>query len=301
MILQYADVIIKETNIKKYIATTLNRTNCRPIGDGKMIKNIAVFGIPMKDILLIDVKSPQIQLIIYNFLIVQDSLAHYETQPQNILVIKAFKGDPNDNELEQITPFLIRLVEEEDVRPVSEKYVRFVQTGLLSYETKSLDSPIDFEIKSSKAEDLSKLTSESSWKFNYSQTVGEESTNIPDESEFDENCNENSVLHEVFKREDNSRLFDVIKWKPDSTRLRNSYSEQLEVTTVKRAVGSHPSKLPPLITSFDKSDAKRSYDGSPLSTVRLDQGDLPNSPHLKSNSALLKPRTPKLSTLSQYK
>lgn len=48
------------------------------------------------------------------------------------LVIQTFNGDPSDEELLKITPFLIELASHSDVRPVAVKYERYNQDFLLS-------------------------------------------------------------------------------------------------------------------------------------------------------------------------
>lgn len=41
------------------------------------------------------------------------------------MIVKKFRGDLNDNELENLTPFLKELAKTEDVRPVDGRYARF--------------------------------------------------------------------------------------------------------------------------------------------------------------------------------
>ena len=69
----------------------------------------------------------------------KDSSIHVDNQPSNILIIKQFRGEPEDNELYNITNFLRELALHHDVRPVSEKYTSFNETALkTSIPTKGL-------------------------------------------------------------------------------------------------------------------------------------------------------------------
>ena len=62
-------------------------------------------------------------------------------QPKNFLQIKAFRGEKYDTELGKITPFLLHLAEEKDVRPVSEKYSQFFKIDALLLDQTSLERP----------------------------------------------------------------------------------------------------------------------------------------------------------------
>ena len=49
--------MLKETNLKKYVAAILHRKHCKIVDGDKAVKCLGILGVPMKDILLIDVNS----------------------------------------------------------------------------------------------------------------------------------------------------------------------------------------------------------------------------------------------------
>ena len=52
---------------------------------------------------------------------------HIKNQPDNILVIKQFRGESNDSELYELTSFLRGLARCPDVRPVAKKFADYLQ------------------------------------------------------------------------------------------------------------------------------------------------------------------------------
>lgn len=53
-------------------------------------------------------------------------------QPNNILLVKPYRGDSEDNELFYLAQFLEELADEKDVRPVMERFERFPREKLQS-------------------------------------------------------------------------------------------------------------------------------------------------------------------------
>lgn len=143
-------------------------------------------------------------------------------------MIKPFLGDPEDQELLDLIPFLEKLAEEDDVRSVTKKYVQFIQknppqpqtTIKSSTRSSSLsvsrmkNGPKDKKIKrvsfdTPSKESFDKLSEESKL---HEQPEEELPNCIKDTYEdFGEDLNENSVLHTVKVFEDKSQLFHIIK------------------------------------------------------------------------------------------
>ena len=145
-------------------------------------------------------------------------------------------------------------------------------------------------MKSSKAETpkimISEPDSNSMLKQASDVTAEEESIKSYDESEFGEELNENSVLQEVFKgKEEKSRIFEVIKWKPKANRQRYYSGCESDNDLVLRPTVSFPSKFKE--SRLSESKSKEDYDTlKVIPTVKVHEEDLPKSP-------LLKPTSPK--------
>lgn len=75
---------------------------------------------------------------------------HEKYQPNNILLIKPFKGEKDDAELPKVAEFLEGLAQEDDVRPVGMKYRNF-EENLESTNLVTLEP--DFDDVSESSED----------------------------------------------------------------------------------------------------------------------------------------------------
>lgn len=108
--------------------------------------------------------------------------------------MKAFVGDPQDQELFKIIPFLIQLSKEEDVRVVSAKYKAFLEEEAGKKQKAKKDTTVSFD--SSKG-----------------NLRAEESTDIMDEFEnFEDAVNENSVIQDTLRdTSENSSIFSIMK------------------------------------------------------------------------------------------
>mmetsp|Transcript_30366 Transcript_30366/g.35057 ORF Transcript_30366/g.35057 Transcript_30366/m.35057 type:complete len:301 (-) Transcript_30366:173-1075(-) len=97
----YARKVIEAVKISKYIYAMYDRTHCKKVKSSLYQKNIWSLGFEQKQVILID-----------------DFAFQAECQPENCIQIKPFEGDVNDRELYQLYPFLQRINQADDVRPV---------------------------------------------------------------------------------------------------------------------------------------------------------------------------------------
>mmetsp|Transcript_42574 Transcript_42574/g.49290 ORF Transcript_42574/g.49290 Transcript_42574/m.49290 type:complete len:243 (-) Transcript_42574:266-994(-) len=107
---EYAHAILKLTGISSYFSAVLHRSYCQMNSEKKYEKNLSIFEAGMKDLVLVD-----------------NSANQGKHQPDNIFVIKAYKGDDSDSELSRISEFLEELAKKYDVRPVMRNFTSFSQ------------------------------------------------------------------------------------------------------------------------------------------------------------------------------
>mmetsp|Transcript_67379 Transcript_67379/g.78183 ORF Transcript_67379/g.78183 Transcript_67379/m.78183 type:complete len:372 (+) Transcript_67379:23-1138(+) len=105
---RYAKMLLNAAGISPYITRLFHRDHCHQVTESIQVKNIFRLGFDPQDTVFID---------------------DYEIQtkhaPVNSILIKKFKGDPKDRELEGLIGFLRDLASESDVRPVGRKLFEY--------------------------------------------------------------------------------------------------------------------------------------------------------------------------------
>lgn len=86
----YADYILDRIDPDHYIKYRLYRESCI-IYNGTFVKDLAKFGRDLRKVIIVD-----------------NSPACYMLQPYNGLAIQDFNGNPEDNELEHVSDFLVK-------------------------------------------------------------------------------------------------------------------------------------------------------------------------------------------------
>jgi hypothetical protein len=105
---EYAHAVLKAAKIERFFSKVYHRDHCLKNSENKLVKNLEIFGKSPSDILLVD-----------------DSIVHAELQPENILLVKPYKGESEDRELYILADFLKELSQERDVRSVMKKFAAF--------------------------------------------------------------------------------------------------------------------------------------------------------------------------------
>ena len=166
------------------------------------------------------------------------------------MTIKSFFGNSEDKELLQLIPFLTKLAEEEDVRPVTEKYINFCKICNQVYKqsTKNGEASDIHNFSNLKGTSVAAIKEKKRKRVSFEcdlerRGILKSKSDECDEG-YDEGLDENLVVHEIFRiiRED-SHLFDVIKSKPPKKNLgsRNKLLTKLSTADTK---------------SFEDSDTK---------------------------------------------
>eukprot|EP00331_Platyophrya_macrostoma_P009075 CAMPEP_0176422118 /NCGR_PEP_ID=MMETSP0127-20121128/9557_1 /TAXON_ID=938130 /ORGANISM="Platyophrya macrostoma, Strain WH" /LENGTH=204 /DNA_ID=CAMNT_0017802935 /DNA_START=156 /DNA_END=770 /DNA_ORIENTATION=+ len=103
---EYAEAVLKTLKIRQFFSQIYHREHCKLNAENKYIKNLSVIGVQLSDVILVD-----------------DSPVQLENQPENVLIIKSFQGENDDDkELSAITDFLISRAGKAEVRPVMEAF-----------------------------------------------------------------------------------------------------------------------------------------------------------------------------------
>ena len=104
---QYAQAILKFLGIEKFFSLVLHREHCHLI-DSKWVKDLSLLSLPMKDVILLD-----------------DLVLHARFNPENVLVVRPYRGEKFDNDLSTLSEFLLEIAEARDCRPVMKKFTAF--------------------------------------------------------------------------------------------------------------------------------------------------------------------------------
>jgi Dullard-like phosphatase family protein len=104
---EYAEPLVKHLDPTGAVTSLLYRQHCTPL-NGIYVKDMALLGRDMKDIILVD-NSPN------SFLF----------QPENAYHIKNFFDDKHDRELDSLMHFLEQILDAPDVRPVEDLRKRY--------------------------------------------------------------------------------------------------------------------------------------------------------------------------------
>ena len=109
---EYADAVISFLDPEnKLIKFRLYRNNCINFNDAFFVKDLRIFGIDLKNIILID-----------------NSIYSFAAQLSNGILINSFYSDKNDTELYNVMAYLINyILPEEDIRKVNEQFFNFQQ------------------------------------------------------------------------------------------------------------------------------------------------------------------------------
>ena len=109
---EYADAVISFLDPEnKLIKFRLYRNNCINFNDSFFVKDLRIFGIDLKNIILID-----------------NSMYSFAAQLSNGILINSFYNDKNDTELYNVLAYLINyILPEEDIRKVNEQFFNFQQ------------------------------------------------------------------------------------------------------------------------------------------------------------------------------
>ena len=109
---EYADAVISFLDPEnKLIKFRLYRNNCINFNDAFFVKDLRIFGIDLKNIILID-----------------NSIYSFAAQLSNGILINSFYNDKNDTELYNVMSYLINyILPEEDIRKVNEQFFNFQQ------------------------------------------------------------------------------------------------------------------------------------------------------------------------------
>ena len=133
-------------------------------------------------------------------------MIHAGPQENNFLHVKPYLGNPDDKELFNLIPFLTKLAREDDVRPVTLKYTRFLEEKERGDSTKrsyTLQKTLTMDSKSSSPK-LS-MASTRDMEFDEATMLLDEGENCEDE------VNENSFVQETSRVKLNSSMFDIMK------------------------------------------------------------------------------------------
>jgi len=109
---EYADAVISFLDPEnKLIKFRLYRNNCINFNDSFFVKDLRIFGVDLKNIILID-----------------NSMYSFAAQLLNGILINSFYNDKNDTELYNVMAYLINyILPEEDIRKVNEQFFNFQQ------------------------------------------------------------------------------------------------------------------------------------------------------------------------------
>mmetsp|Transcript_8232 Transcript_8232/g.9309 ORF Transcript_8232/g.9309 Transcript_8232/m.9309 type:complete len:344 (-) Transcript_8232:37-1068(-) len=114
----YAEAILNRLGIRDMICNLYPRSECQNI-HGVYVKDLSDLPFPACDTLLIDDMTHQIL-----------------NQPDQAILIRPFYGDPYDDELMKLVPFLIELSKCSDIRPVGWKLRQFLDNGFIPTKLK---------------------------------------------------------------------------------------------------------------------------------------------------------------------
>lgn len=203
-----------------------------------------------------------------------------------MLLIKGFTGDPNDQELNNLTPFLLQLAKEEDFRPVASKYSQYC-SKLLETSKESITSRKNSHEQRGQGDMLRKKgTNDKTKEFiskNTTRSISspgkaiEGSANDPDEGDDDgfENVDENSHSQGVNRfLDENSSFFAVIKSKSGRRSKSNKHAKQVE-NSILLTFGSKLDSTTPDVSSLTGSQTKINLKNPALLLFGENKLDLP--------------------------
>lgn len=102
--MKYANTVLKTLGISQYFRKVYGKEYCWLSSESLLRKDLQKLGFNLSETIFVDVTDfPQIHLTDF---LSQDNPLQATKQQGNTIRIKKFKGEPDDNELLNLTPFL---------------------------------------------------------------------------------------------------------------------------------------------------------------------------------------------------